>query len=413
MLKQDTRIVDLARAVTLLLAAAGASSAYADGTEAYTGDYPTAVAVADFNGDGMPDAAVINMNSQNLSVVINTTASGSTDLSLAGHQDFSTGGWMPVTVAAADINGDGLPDLIVGDTATSQVSVLINTTIPGDTTVSFAEPQVFTAGEGINAVVTADINGDGKPDVIVNDWNNSAVDVLINETAASSSTVDFDAAQAFAVGSTPYSLVAADLNGDGLPDLATVNFDDNTVSVLINQTANASATADFVGQQVFAAGNMPEGIAAGDLNGDGKADLAVVGNGDDLVSILVNGTAASDTTAVFSSAQTFSGALCSASVAIADVNGDGLPDVVSPGECGSDVAVLVNSTTALSGTIGLSDPQFTSVGDEPGCWSMAGAVADMNADGMPELVIVNTEDGSVGVQLNATSPGDTSLSFLP
>jgi hypothetical protein len=81
---------------------------------------------ADLNGDGLPDLIVANYNSNNVSVLFNTTAPGATTLSFATQQTFAVGG-EPVTVAMADMNGDGLPDLVVENFSSSDVSVLLNT----------------------------------------------------------------------------------------------------------------------------------------------------------------------------------------------------------------------------------------------------------------------------------------------
>ena len=97
----------------------------------------------------------------------------------AAQQTFATGA-LPYSVTVADINGDGQPDLIVANLNGSTVSVLLNTTAPGATTPSFAAQQTFATGSGANSVTAADVNGDGKPDLIVANYIGNTVSVLLN-----------------------------------------------------------------------------------------------------------------------------------------------------------------------------------------------------------------------------------------
>ncbi len=250
-----------------------------------TGANPNSVTVADVNGDGLPDLIVTNFSNNTVSVLLNTTAPGATTPTFAAQQTFATG-TNPSSVAVADINGDGKPDLIVANyNISGTVSVLLNTTASGATTPSFATQQTFATGFDPQSVTAVDINGDGKPDLIAVNAAEDTVSVLLNTTITGATTLSFATQQPFTVGGSPASVTAADVNGDGKPDLIVANNGDNTVSVLLNTTTTGATTPSFAAQQTFATGNQPTSVTAADVNGDGKRDLIVTNENDSTVSV--------------------------------------------------------------------------------------------------------------------------------
>jgi hypothetical protein len=184
------------------------------------------VAVGDFNGDGKPDLAVANWNSNSVSVLL-----GNGDGSFQAAQDFGAG-ISPESVAVGDFNGDGKPDLAVANFGSATVSVLL-----GNGDGSFRPAQDFVVGRGAYSVAVGDFNGDGKPDLAVANFWSTNVSVLLGNGDGS-----FQAAQNFGTGgygSFPASVAVGDFNGDGKPDLAVANYYSNNVSVLINNTPMA------------------------------------------------------------------------------------------------------------------------------------------------------------------------------
>ena len=178
---------------------------------------PLSVAVADVNGDGRPDLITANALSNDGSVLLGN-----------GNGTFQAGvtfslGLSPFSVAVADVNSDGRPDLVFANEDNANVSVLLGN---GDGT--FQAVVNFPTGSKPLAVVVADVNGDGQPDLVVTDLTGVVNLLLGNGTGA------FQAAINFSTGPLPYSVAVADVNGDGRPDLITANNFVNSVSVLLN-----------------------------------------------------------------------------------------------------------------------------------------------------------------------------------
>jgi len=369
------------------------------------GPEPQSVAVGDFNGDGLPDLAIANFNSGTVSVLMNTTTAGATAPSFAPQVTFVVGVFSNAySVAVGDFNGDGRPDLVVTDYLNHSVSVLLNTTAVGATVPSFA-PQVFF-GVGVNpsSVAVADVNGDGRPDLIVTNRNDDTVSVLMNTAAAGATAPSFATQVTFAVGTEPQSVAVGDFNGDGRPDIAVANVGGTTVSVLLNTTAAGATAPSFAPQQIFTAGASPYSVAVGDFNGDGKPDLAVVSDTGS-ASVLLNTTATGATTASFAPQHTFAVGANPFSVVVGDFNGDGKPDLAVASEGDNAVTVLLDTTAAGATAPSFAGPQTFTVGGAP----KSVAVGDFNGDGRPDLAVANYSDGTVSVLLNTTTPFATAV----
>src|SRR5439155_441337 len=204
-------------------------------------------------------------------IAFHPPAAASGPLFAAPFLSFDTGS-NPNSVAIGDVNGDGKPDLVVANTYSSTVSVLLGN---GDGT--FGARKDFGTGIEPHFVAIGDLNGDSRPDLAVTSYTvdvdergnvyyyNNTVSVLLgNGDGTFRTRMDLDP------GSGPSSVVIGDFDGDGRQDLAVANSGSNTVSVLLG---NGSGT--FGVRTDYGTGNNPRSAAIGDLNGDGRPDLVV------------------------------------------------------------------------------------------------------------------------------------------
>jgi hypothetical protein len=307
-----------------------------------------AVVLVDVNGDGKPDLVAANYDSGTVSVLL-----GNGDGTFQTAVAYDPGGTFPIWVAVADVNGDGKPDLVVANcggggcaSSTAVVCVLLGN---GDGTFQLGATYSL---QGVYSVVVSDLNGDGKPDLVVAEQSNVAV-MLGNGDGTFQSPVGYDPG-----GFDPESVVAGDVNGDGKPDLLVANLfvsnqdsqSDGVIGVLLGNGDGTFQPA----VPYDSGGKAPSSIAVADLNGDGKPDLLVgncsaSGGGDGCtvgglgaVGVLLgNGDGTFRPAFTYSSGGSFAGA-----VAIADVNADGKPDLLVANLC-------TNTCAVASGTVGV------------------------------------------------------------
>jgi hypothetical protein len=364
----------------------------------------------DVNGDGKPDLVAVNYYGQAVSVLLNTTAPGAATPTFSTAQSFSVGP-IPLFVGVADLNGDGKPDIVVVNGGDNTISVLLNKTSPGGTTSLFASQQTFPTGANPDSVAIADVNDDGTPDLIVANNTDNSLSVLLNTTAPGSMTTSFGTGQTFATGTRPGSVVASDVNGDGKPDLVVANYNDQSISVLINTTAPGTNIPTFSSQQSFRTGANPNSVAMADVNGDGKPDMVVANQSDNTVSVFLNTTAPGSNVPAFSAAQVFASQQSPSIVAVADLNGDGKPDVFVTNFSSGTISVLLNTSANPPASLNFSAHQDFALPNGSDSFSVVSA--DINGDGKPDLVTANDFLNSVSVLLNSTSPGADQLVFAP
>jgi len=400
-------------ATTLLVVAIGGSLAkaatptFAAKQDFPTGSNPRSVAAGDLNGDGNSDLAVANVFSNSVSVLLNTTARAAATSNFSARKDFAVG-TDPVSVILGDLNSDGKLDLVVANNNSNNVSVLLNTTAPGAATPNFAPSQEFVTGDGPVSVAIGDLNGDGKLDLVVANLV-STVSVFLNNTVPGAANVSFAARKDFAAGDGPRSVAVGDFNLDGKPDLAVVNFNSNTVSVLLNTTNAGADVASFGAIHDFPTGVRPVSVTVGDLNGDTKPDLAVANVNSNSVSVLLNTTLPGAQTPAFADKKDFATNFNPTSVTVVDLNGDAAPELAIANANSNNISVFVNNTARAVDIPSFDNKQDFAMDGRP----VSLTSSDLNNDGKLDLAVVNFDSDSVSVLLNSPTIATASGLALP
>lgn len=370
------------------------------------GSDPSAAITADINYDGRPDLVLTNSEAGLLTVRINVTTAGSS-AAFSAPVSFSVG-IAPKAVAAADLNGDGRLDLAVVNSASNSVSILLNETTAGAATAALSTQTSFSVGAEPVAIASADFDLDGKPDLVVANSQSDTISVLMNTTAPGSSTPTF-ARSDFLVGASPLSLDVGDLNRDGLEDVAVANNTSGDVSVLLGTTAAGTGVPTFLMKQDFALGGVPTDIHAVDLNGDAVLDLLVTDTLGNALTVLLNDTAFGSPGASFTAPKSLPVGFTTVSTVSADFNKDGHPDVAAAGSDGA-ISILINQSI-----LGFDDlyfaPGVTRMGESAGGNLLTG---DLQGDGWPDVAITDaTSDTLVILPNTSPRPGNVAMDFAP
>jgi hypothetical protein len=284
-----------------------------------------------------------------------------------------TGGQATLEMPALAFGAHSLKAVYTGSAGYSPASATLSQSIAAVSSNSLGAGTAFTADFETFFVATGDFNGDGVMDLAVaNGAGGKGISVLLgNGDGTFRAAVNYDSGGTF-----PRSIAVADINGDGVADLAVANADGQNVTVLLG---NGDGT--FALWTQAASGNAPYSITAGDFNGDGIADLAFTNYNSGTVSVLIGAGGGA-----FNAVANYPVAAQPAFVATTDLNGDGIADLVT----GS----VVNSN-GISVLIGSGDGTFQpAVSYDAGPSPSSIGVGDFNGDGKPDLAVLNVKTTS-------------------
>lgn len=276
----------------------------------------------------------------------------------------------PHYIAVGDLNGDGRDDVAVTNRYSNNTGIF-HQSAGG----SLGAMSALSLGGSPDGLAIGDINGDGRDDLVVA-WFNDTVDGFVSMFNQSASG-GFDPVAEIPVGHYPDGLALGDLNNDGKLDIAVANWLDGTVGVLIQRPAGG-----FYNVVPYAVGNGPRGVAIGDLNNDGRDDLVAVSYLDNKTVVYYQ----TNNGQLLEPPTTLDAGLLPVGVAIGDVNDNDLPDIV------------ISNSKSNSTSIYLQQPDKTLLGktDEHATdsWPWQVACGDVNNDTRGDYVVSNFFNGS-------------------
>ena len=351
-----------------------------------------------FNGQNLIDGTF-----QNVGIQVGTSGNANFDQIGIGANDvlgqvgngtfgtqitFGTGaGSTPESVTLADVNGDGKLDIVTWNENNVDISVLM-----GNGDGSYKAPEGIASGIAILAVSVADINGDGKPDLVASGWDgvSSIISTFLGNGDGTFS--DFNVNSGYLNNDYTTSITLADLNGDGKPDVVV-----STNNGLYTMMGQGDGTFQL-SNGIPISGNSPQLTSLADLNGDGNLDI-VASNGLGGLSVFLG-----NKDGTFSAEISYFNGAQSASNTTADINGDGRLDIITTTSNG--IGILFGNG---DGTFLAPSTISTGVGSTP----TSVKVADLNGDGKFDIVTANQGSDNLSVLLgngNGTFKTPISLS---
>ncbi len=359
------------------------------------GSYPVYMATADFNGDGREDVALAEYNANQLSVYLNfpdPASSAGCRLVLGAR---ATGLSSARDCAVGDFDGNGVPDIAVVSLLTQRVHVLRGSRTSSG--YALAAPVSYALASLARSISIADLEGDGIEDLVVGADN--GVYVLRGQGSPGVGNGAFGAPQAYEAGRAIFSVAIADLNADGALDLGCIFGPTSGGAVLFGQTIAGHPTGTFGAENLFTFPGLPKRVHAADMNADGRPDLVV--GVDPGVVVVQNTTIAGANVFDFVATRFQNGTSLDNTndVAILDLDHDGVLDVVLPSSGSTSFTLMQGAISGGAWTKGAVSTRTSS-----GAAMVGTAVGDWNGDAQLDVAIASITSGALALHASLCGP---------
>lgn len=352
--------------------------------------------LVDLDGDGKPDLVhVITGSNGGISIFRNIHTGGPmTAASFAARQDILTGS-NPRTIQVADLDADGKPDLIVYNPISFTITILRNTSTVG--TISFDSQTIATgntsAYDQSQQTAIGDVDGDGLMDIVIAGYISSPHGnwLTVFRNTSTPGTMTFAAGQRFSMAYPTYTLIAADFDGDGKADVA-YTYRGSTLPTQLMVVMRSTSTPGVLGfaaaQTFVTSSNYPWAIAAGDLNGDGLPE-AVVSLSNFSLNVFPN--TSTPGTISFGTRQDLPAAEAGSydDIRFADVDGDGKPELLYTASVSNHSRLMVFPNTSTGGSVSMGPKQEFNYQESSAYYNVHGmAVGDADLDGKTDVILM-------------------------
>lgn len=314
---------------------------FSDSVAYYSGESPSAIGIVDFNQDCAMDLAVTNFLDNTVSVFLGNSVSGCGDGTFSTPYSYQTGEH-PYSIDTGDLNEDGIQDIVVTNITENTTSILFGNGVGGVGDGTFAPRVDYGTPHLPGFVEIADYNSDGIPDIAIAGNSSMNVRVLLGNGSGGDADGTFVLGPSFSVGDHPHTIVAEDFNDDGNLDLSVSNYESNDVSILLGTGEDGDLM--FEEQVVYAVGVMPFQLSVADVDGDGILDIAVGNVLDDTINVLPGCGEDGVGDGSFGQALIIDTEPGPNGILADDFDGDDLTDLIVANESADTISILLGSS---------------------------------------------------------------------